>query len=65
MIKYTLEAARLDLAGYFCRVKTPAGRVVHGTGYFKTPEEAEQAARDWIKGRRELEAASLGQTPLG
>ncbi len=46
MIKYTLHSATSNLAGYSCRV-TVAGKTRHGTAYYKTSAEAEEAARQY------------------
>jgi len=45
-MKYTVTIHQ-DLAGYHARVKA-GGRVVYGTGYYKTEAQAWTAAHLWV-----------------
>lgn len=67
MVKVKINATQYDpLRGYWVRITTLTGRTtLHGTGYHPTAEQAEEAARQWLAGYRELEQASHEPTPMG
>jgi len=52
-MKYTLELKHDPKIGWFCLVLR-AGKTKHGTGYYRTPEDARSAGVAWIEKERSL-----------
>ena len=65
MPKYTIKPAQGQEGAYYVLVTTLSGRTVYGTPSCKTVKEAEQWARNWVAGQREMAKAATEPTPLG